>query len=228
MVMCPRSDTGRRPGRRPPVTCRSALGRSRGSTMSDSRSTGCSALWAKGARPSLVFGILVSGVLRMRPVVVESFSGRFRSRGVRSTRVGVRIPDAAVRPAKNASYLRRCPGGRCSAAPRSVLASSRRCRPGGNDGRPTPSAYSFAGCSSTKASKPAPSSTRSQGYTNIAPSDCFRTAGVAVTSEHPTLHPTTSGAPAPSFARSHRGAPPVPSRTGVKRRAVSGRADRLR
>ena len=88
-----------------------------------SMSTACSALCARCVRPSFIFDLRI-GIVGVRPQV---FFFRFRSRA-RPARVGVSIPEAVARPARNAWCSRRCPGGRCCASPRSPRASWRQSR----------------------------------------------------------------------------------------------------
>src|ERR1700704_2506968 len=65
-----------------------------------SRSTACSALWAKCVRPSFIFAIFASGSHGYIQSSFEVFFLRLRSRRARSSRVGVVIPDAYARPLK--------------------------------------------------------------------------------------------------------------------------------
>ena len=68
-----------------------------------SRSTACSALWARCVRPSFIFAIFASGSFGCFQSSLEPFFRRFRSKRASSARVGVGMPEAAARPRRNAS-----------------------------------------------------------------------------------------------------------------------------
>ena len=70
-----------------------------------SRSTPCSALWAKCVRPSFIFVIFASGSWGDRQSLFDVFLPfRDRSKRANSTRVGVAIPEASANRRTNASY----------------------------------------------------------------------------------------------------------------------------
>ena len=67
-----------------------------------SRSTACSALWARCVRPSFIFVTFASGSDGLVQSLFEVFFFRFRSSRAKSSRVGVSIPDVFASPVKKA------------------------------------------------------------------------------------------------------------------------------
>ena len=66
-----------------------------------SRSTACSALWARCVRPSFIFVTFASGSCGFIQSSFDVFFFRFRSSRAKSSRVGVSMPEAFASPVRN-------------------------------------------------------------------------------------------------------------------------------
>ena len=69
-----------------------------------SRSTACSAVWARCVRPSFIFVIFASGSCGFVQSSFDPFFLRVRSKRASSARVGVAMPEASASRVNHASY----------------------------------------------------------------------------------------------------------------------------